>query len=526
MEEETFERTLDSGIKIFEEMLAEDKKSGTNVFSGENAFKLYDTYGFPVDLTNEMAREQGMDVDTDTFDSLMKEQKKLAREARKKLGDLAWAGIDLGLDNTPTEFTGYGKLVDNGTILALVRGDELTGTISEKDEGIVVLDKTPFYAEMGGQSADNGVISLGDSLFVVENVQKDKAGKFLHHGHMEKGTLHVDDTVEACVNSERRKSIMRAHSATHLMHAALREVLGTHVQQAGSYVAEDYLRFDFTHFEAVSSEELKQVAAKVNDVVLDGYDVVTEEMSIDDAKKKGAMALFGEKYSQNVRVVSMGDYSMELCGGTHVDNTAKIGSFRITSESSVASGVRRIEAVTGKRFLKEAEQVYRDTFTVAEIMKTKPADLMAKAHSLVDEIKNMSQQVDQMKDKMMSGDTERILFAAKNIGGIKVITITNSDLTPNDLRRMGDMIRDREPNAVAVLATIQGEKVSFVAVCGKEAVEKGIKAGELVKSVSAVAGGKGGGRPDSAMGGGTEVLKTDDALATVDNFVAEKLGIN
>ncbi len=525
-EEETFERTLDSGIKIFEEMLAEDKKSGTNVFSGENAFKLYDTYGFPVDLTNEMASEQGMDVDKQTFDALMKEQKKQAREARKKLGDLAWAGIDLGLDNTPTEFTGYDKLEDEGTILALVRGDEITGTIADQDEGIIVLDRTPFYAEMGGQSADNGVIKLGESLFVVENVQKDKAGKFLHHGHMEKGSFHVDDTVQACVNSERRKSIMRAHSATHLMHAALREVLGNHVQQAGSYVSEDYLRFDFTHFEAVSSDDLLQVVSRVNDVILDGFDVITEEMSIDDAKQKGAMALFGEKYSQNVRVVSMGDYSMELCGGTHVDNTSKIGSFRIISESSVASGVRRIEAITGKRFLKEAEHVYKVTQSVAEIMKTKPADLLTKAHSIVDEMKIMNQRVDQMKDKLMSGDAERIMFGAKNVGGIKVITITNSELTPNELRRMGDMIRDREPNSVAVLATVQDEKVSFVAVCGKDAVEKGIKAGELVKSVSAVAGGKGGGRPDSAMGGGTEVLKTDDALATVDDFVAEKLGIN
>ena len=524
-EEETFERTLDSGLKIFGDMMAEDKAAEKTVFSGENAFKLYDTYGFPIDLTIEMAEEQGLTVDKDTFDELMKEQKQMAREARKKLGDLAWAGIDLGLDNTPTVFSGYDKLEDEGDILALVNGEELSGTLTAGDEGIVVLDNTPFYAEMGGQSADKGIIQNGDAQFVVENVQKDKAGKFLHHGYMESGSLHVGDSVVAKVDAERRKAIMRAHSATHLMHAALREVLGNHVQQAGSYVSEDYLRFDFTHFEAVSSEDIIKVIHNVNDVILDGYPVVTEEMSIDEAKKKGAMALFGEKYSQNVRVVSMGDYSMELCGGTHVDNTSKIGPFRIVSESSVASGVRRIEAVTGKKYLDDAEMVYRRSLQVAEVMKTKPADLLGKAESFMEEMKVLRQSVDQMKEKMMSGDVERVLFAAKKVGDIKIITMTQPDSSPNDLRKMGDILRDRDPDVVAVLAAIQDQKVSFVAVCGKNAVEKGIKAGDLVKSVSAVAGGKGGGRPDSAMGGGTEVLKTDDALATVDDFVAEKLGL-
>ena len=524
-EEDTFERTLDSGLKIFGEMLAEVKNENTTIFSGENAFKLYDTYGFPIDLTVEMAEEQGLSVDKEKFNELMKEQKQMAREARKKLGDLAWAGIDLGLDNTPTAFTGYELLEDQCEVLAMVNGEELAGSLSADDEGIIVLDKTPFYAEMGGQTADKGWIRIDDAMFVVENVQKDKAGKFLHHGYMKNGTIHVGDVVTGTIDTERRKAVMRAHSATHLMHAALREVLGNHVQQAGSYVSEDYLRFDFTHFEAVSSNDIIQVIHKVNDVILDGYPVVTEEMSIDEAKEKGAMALFGEKYSQNVRVVSMGDYSMELCGGTHVDNTSKIGPFRIVSESSVASGVRRIEAVTGKKYLDEAEEVHRRSLQLADVLKTKPSDLLVKAESYMDEMKILRQNLDQMKEKMMSGDVERVLFAAKTVGDIKIITMTKPDSTPNDLRKMGDILRDRDPNVVAVMATIQDQKVSFVAVCGKNAVEKGIKAGDLVKSVSAIAGGKGGGRPDSAMGGGTQVLKTDDALATVDDFVAEKLGL-
>lgn len=524
-EEETFDRTLDSGLKIFAEMLQEAKKTGASVFPGVHAFKLYDTYGFPIDLTTEMAEEQGLSVDKITFDSLMLEQKKMAREARKKLGDLAWAGIELGLDNTPTVFTGYDKLTDEAEILALVCDEEVSGSLDEGNDGIVVLDHTPFYAEMGGQTADNGIIVLKDSLFTVENVQKDKAGKYLHHGHMEKGSFRVGDIVNANVNKERRAAVMRAHSATHLMHSALREVLGSHVQQAGSYVSEDYLRFDFTHFEAMSSEDIIRVIHKVNDVILDGYPVVTEEMSINDAKEKGAMALFGEKYSQNVRVVSMGDYSMELCGGTHVDNTSKIGPFRIVSESSVASGVRRIEAITGKKYLDDAEITHRKTLEIADVLKTKPSDLVDKTHSVVDEMKLLHMRLDQMKERIMAGDADRVLYAAKNVGGIKVITITNSEMSPNDLRKMGDILRDREPDAVAVLATIQDGKVTFVAICGSNAVSKGIKAGDLVRSISAIAGGKGGGRPDSAMGGGTEVLKTDDALAAVDDFVAEKLGI-
>jgi alanyl-tRNA synthetase len=524
-EEETFARTIDGGMKIFSDMMDAHKASGDAVFSGDDAFKLYDTYGFPIDLTVEMAEEQGMTVDHARFDELMDEQKNMAREARKALGDLAWAGIDLGLDNTPTKFTGYDHMTDAGTVLALVNGDELCSELSAGMEGIVVLDKTPLYAEMGGQVADHGTISKLGAVFEVTDVQKDKAGKFLHHGVMKSGSLKVDDAVEAAVDADRRKAIMRAHSATHLLQKALQEVLGDHVRQAGSYVDEDKLRFDFTHFSAVETDELMLVMSKVNDMILDGMDVDIKEMPIDEARKMGAMALFGEKYGDTVRVVNMGGKSIEFCGGTHVDNTAKVGPFRIVSESSVASGVRRIEAITGKEYLSEAETNNRRTMKVASMLKTTPTELLHRTEGFMNEMRDLRQNMDKLKDKLMSGDAERVLYAAKTIGGFKVLTITRSDLTPADLRKLGDFLRDREPNTVAVLATATEGKVQFVAVCGKNAVARGIKAGELVGAVSAVAGGKGGGKPDSAMGGGTDVLKTDDALAIVDDFVANKLGL-
>ncbi len=525
-EEQNFGKTIDAGMAIFTDLLNEHKEKGETVFSGADAFKLYDTYGFPLDLTIEMVEEQGMTVDEDGFKALMEEQRVRARKAREALGDLAWAGIDLGLDTTPTEFTGYDHSKDQGKILALVEGDEVCSELREGNTGVVVLDKTPFYAEMGGQVADQGTIRTETGLFRVKDVQKDKSGKFLHSGVLEEGTLTVEQTAEAEIDVERRKAILRAHSATHLLHAALREVLGDHVHQAGSLVEPDHLRFDFTHFSAVSPEELEQVWELCCNEILDGIDVNVAEMSQEEAKATGAQALFGEKYGDVVRVVSMGDASVELCGGTHVDNTAKIGSFRILSESSVASGVRRIEAITGKAFLNYDKSLNERLMRVAEILKVKPNALLEKAESHMAEMKAMRQNMEAMQDKLLTGDVERFLFAAKNIGGYHVITATRPDLDANQLRKMGDFLRDKDPKSVSVLATVAGEKVTFVASVGKEAVAAGVKAGDLVRSVSSVAGGKGGGKPDSAMGGGTQVLKTDDALAIVDDFVAEKIGTN
>ena len=524
-EEENFAKTIDAGMHIFSDLLAEHQAKGERVFSGADAFKLYDTYGFPIDLTREMVQEQDMTVDEDAFQNLMEQQRVRARKAREALGDLAWAGVDLGLDPTPTQFTGYDHTVDQGTILAIVCDGEVCSEIDEGKQGVLVLDCTPFYAEMGGQVADHGVIETDGALFQVTDVQKDKAGKFLHHGVMHSGHLQVEQTVTARIDTDRRKAIMRAHSATHLLQAALREVLGDHVHQAGSLVEPDRLRFDLTHFSAITPEELERVNEIVGDWILDGMDVTVSEMSMAQAKASGATALFSEKYGDVVRVVNMGGKSVELCGGTHVDNTAKIGPFRITGESSVASGVRRVEAITGKAYLREMEAVNRRMYAAAEVLHAKPADLIAKAKGFTAELKEARQNVERMKEKILHSDVDRFLYASKNIGGIKVITTTRTDLDAGDLRKLGDFLRDKDPDTVAVLATATESKVTFVAVCGKNAVAKGIRAGDLVRAVSAVTGGKGGGKPDSAMGGGSEVLKIDDALAIVDDFVADKLGL-
>ena len=524
-EEENFAKTIDAGMHIFSDLLAEHQAKGEQVFSGADAFKLYDTYGFPIDLTREMVQEQDMTVDEDAFQNLMEQQRVRARKAREALGDLAWAGVDLGLDPTPTQFTGHDHTVDQGTILAIVCDGEVCSEIDEGKQGVLVLDCTPFYAEMGGQVADHGVIETDGALFQVTDVQKDKAGKFLHHGVMHSGHLQVEQTVTARIDTDRRKAIMRAHSATHLLQAALREVLGDHVHQAGSLVEPDRLRFDLTHFSAITPEELERVNEIVGDWILDGMDVTVSEMSMAQAKASGATALFSEKYGDVVRVVNMGGKSIELCGGTHVDNTAKIGPFRITGESSVASGVRRVEAITGKAYLREMEAVNRRMYAAAEVLHAKPADLIAKAKGFTAELKEARQNVERMKEKILHSDVDRFLYASKNIGGIKVITTTRTDLDAGDLRKLGDFLRDKDPDTVAVLATATESKVTFVAVCGKNAVAKGIRAGDLVRAVSAVTGGKGGGKPDSAMGGGSEVLKIDDALAIVDDFVADKLGL-
>ena len=524
-EEENFAKTIDAGMHIFSDLLAEHQAKGERVFSGADAFKLYDTYGFPIDLTREMVQEQDMTVDEDAFQDLMEQQRVRARKAREALGDLAWAGVDLGLDPTPTQFTGYDHTADQGTILAIVCEGEVCSEIDEGKQGVLVLDCTPFYAEMGGQVADHGVIETDGALFQVTDVQKDKAGKFLHHGVMHSGHLQVEQTVTARIDTDRRKAIMRAHSATHLLQAALREVLGDHVHQAGSLVEPDRLRFDLTHFSAITPDELEQVNEIVSDWILDGMDVTVSETSMEQAKASGATALFSEKYGDVVRVVNMGGKSIELCGGTHVDNTAKIGPFRITGESSVASGVRRVEAITGKAYLREMEAVNRRMYAAAEVLHAKPADLIAKAKGFTAELKEARQSVERMKEKILHSDVDRFLYASKNIGGIKVITTTRTDLEAGDLRKLGDFLRDKDPDTVAVLATATESKVTFVAVCGKNAVAKGIRAGDLVRAVSAVTGGKGGGKPDSAMGGGSEVLKIDDALAIVDDFVAEKLGL-
>ena len=523
VEEENFARTIDGGMRIFADMLAEHKAKGEKQFSGADAFKLYDTYGFPMDLTMEMVEDEGMTLDQEAFAKLMQEQKVRAREARKSLGDLAWAGIDLGLDNTPTTFVGYDRYTCEARVLAVCVGDEVSGTIAGGEEGILVLDKTPFYAEMGGQVADHGVILVGNSRFEVSNVQKDKGGKYLHHGKMVKGSIKVDDVVAASIDVERRKAIMRAHSATHLLQKALQSVLGDHVHQAGSLVEPDRLRFDFTHYSAVTPEELARIDSIVQNAILEGYGVDTREMSIEDAKKLGAMALFSEKYGDTVRVVNMGDYSIELCGGTHLDNTAKVGPFRIESEGSVASGVRRIEAITGKLCLADMEKNRELIYGACSVLKAKPTELADRLQAQLEEIKGLKRAVEKFKAREAAGEAERYLYAAKSIGGLHVLTTTIPNADAAKLRQMGDMLRDKASDVVAVLSTVNDGKITFLAVCGKDAIAKGVKAGDLVKKVCGCCGGSGGGKPDSAMGGGKDILKLDDALAQVDDFVASKV---
>ena len=524
-EEENFARTIDGGIRIYNEMLAGHKERGETVFSGADAFKLYDTFGFPIDLTAEMAAEAGMTVDEDAFKALMTEQKERAREARKALGDLGWAGVEFGKDMPATEFMGYDHdTVEGAKVLAIVVEGEQAEEIVSGMDAMVVLDKTPFYAEMGGQVADHGVLTAEGVVFTVSDVQKNKGGKFMHYGKLAGGSLSVGDTVTAAIDTERRAAIRRAHSATHLLDAALTKVLGDHVHQAGSLVEPDRLRFDFTHFEAITPDELNRVEDMVNDAILEGMDITTEELPIAEAKARGAVATFGEKYGQTVRVVTMGDFSMELCGGTHLNNTAKAGPFRIKSESSVASGVRRIEATTGKATLEEMRHSRGMLTRAAQFFKSAPETLVERLEQQAAEMKTLRQALEKFKSEASMGEAKQILASAKTVDGLHIITGTRQGVDAAALRVMGDFLRDKDPAVVGVLASVQGEKVTFLAVCGKEAVARGVKAGDLVKAVSAICGGKGGGKPDSAMGGGTELLKVDDALAAVDDFVAEKLG--
>ncbi|WP_337363072.1 alanine--tRNA ligase, partial [Vescimonas sp.] len=523
-EEENFGRTIDGGMKIFSDLLAEHKQKLEKIFSGADAFRLYDTFGFPIDLTMEMAADEGLSVDENAFQKLMKEQKERAREARKALGDLGWAGVEFGKDVPATEFVGYDHSECDAKIVAIVADEELREEVAAGAEAVVVLDQSPFYAEMGGQVADHGTITADGVVFTVTDVQKNKGGKFMHYGCLAQGVLHVGDTVHAAIDMERRKAIQRAHSTTHLLDAALKKVLGDHVHQAGSLVEPDRLRFDFTHFEAISPEELRQVEELVNDAVLEGYPVVTEVLPIEEAKKKGAVAMFGEKYGETVRVVEMSDFSVEFCGGTHVDNTAKAGPFRIKSESSVASGVRRIEATCGKLSLKAMESSQGVLSRAAQFLKTAPSGLLERMEQQANEMKQLRQALEKFKAEASLGEARQFLASAKTVKDLHVLATTRNGVDTAELRTMGDFLRDKDPKAVAVIASINGEKITFLAVCGKEAVARGIKAGDLVRHVSAICGGKGGGKPDSAMGGGSDPLKVDDALASVDDFVSEKLG--
>ena len=525
IEENSFYKTIDKGMEILKEDMEEMKAAGETVMSGEKSFRLYDTFGFPIDLTVEMVEDEGMTLDRKAFDHEMQEQKTRAREARKALGDLGWAGVEFGKDIPSTEFVGYDHdSVDDAKVVALVVEGEQAEAMMSGVEGIIVLDKTPFYAEMGGQIGDTGVIRCGEAVFEVTDVQKNKGGKFMHTGKVIHGSFQLGDTVTASIDVERRMAIRRGHTATHLLDAALKAVLGDHVHQAGSLVEPDRLRFDFTHFESITPEQLLAVDTFVNDAILRGIPVVTEVLPIEEAKKKGAVAMFGEKYGDVVRVVEMGDVSMEFCGGTHLDNTAKVGLFRIKSEGSVASGVRRIEAITGKQTLEELRSGQEKLIRAAQLLKTTSNELESRIGGMLSEMKEIKSQLEKFKEQASLGEARTFLTSAKEVKGLKLVTAQRDGMDANALRKLGDFLRDKEPKIVGVLASVKDGKVTLLAVCGKEAVASGVKAGDIIKAIAPICGGKGGGKPDSAMGGGTEVSKVDDALAAVDDLILSKLG--
>ena len=526
MEEARFDATIDAGLAILNDRIAAVRERGDTELPAADAFQLYDTYGFPIDLTLEILDEQGMTTDRAGFDALMDEQRKRAREDRKKMGDLGWVSENLGLDKSiKTRFDGYTVFEEQATVLALVTNGELSGSAAAGEKVTVVLDHTPFYAESGGQVPDHGTLESAKGAIVdITDVQKTKDGKFLHSGTVRTGVLAVEDTVNAKIDLARRQAIARSHTATHLLQKALRTVLGDHVEQAGSYTDADHVRFDFTHFAALTHDELSRVEEMVNDVILSGMPVTTEEMPIDEAKKRGAMALFGEKYGDRVRVVQAGDFSIELCGGTHLTNTAQAGIFKIAGEVSVAAGVRRIEAITGKgvlNFLNEKQQLLLDA---AKALKTSPAELAQRAEQVLVEMRDLSKNVDKLSAKLANMQLVDLFNLSRDVQGVNVIATKLDDVSMDTLRQMGDSIKERAPKMVAVLSTVSGGKVNLLCVCGAEAVKLGAHAGKIIKAVASICAGGGGGRPDSATAGGKNPDKLEQALEAVNNIVAEQLG--
>ena len=522
VEEERFDATVDAGLSILHDMIEKAKNAGSKELPAADAFKLHDTYGFPIDLTIEILEEQGMSTDRDGFDALIQEQKERSREDRKRMGDVGWASEDLGLDKSlKTEFCGYTQLEAEGNVLALVSEGESTDAVRAGSKVTVVLDKTPFYAEMGGQVPDYGTMSHGDCEIEITNVQKNGDGRiYLHSGVVKSGVVSRGDTLVCKVDKERRQAICRSHTATHLLQEALRQVLGSHVEQAGSYTDADHVRFDFTHFAAMTPEEISKVESIVNNIILEGLEVRTDEMPIEEAKKLGAMALFGEKYGDIVRVVRAGDVSIEFCGGTHLDNTAKAGMFKIVSEASVAAGVRRIEALTGRKFLELFEERQKTLNDTAAALKTTPTDLVQRADQVVEEIRGLTRNVDSLNSKIAEMKLSELLNAAEDVNGVSVIAAKLDD-TPEVMRSIGDILKERNANGVAVLATVTGEsKIQLLCVAGKDAVKAGAHAGKIIKEVAKLCGGGGGGRPDSASAGGKKPEKLDEALQAVCSVVA------
>lgn len=522
-EEERFDATIDNGLVVLKSYIKDAQDKKLDSLSGEEAFKLHDTYGFPLDLTVEIAEENNLKVDVDGFNKCMEEQKQTARENRKD--GSSWDGADsfeIDVDK-PTEFIGYDTLEADGKILAIVTEGEASNEISKGENGIIVTDKTPFYAEMGGQVGDKGKITNGDSNIKVTDTTKDGNGLYYHHVEVTDGKFTVGDTVKLSVCEKCRRAIERNHSATHLLHKALKEVLGDHVAQAGSLVTPERLRFDFTHFEAMTKDELSEAEKKVNEAILSALPVTIKELPIDEAKKLGAEAQFGEKYGAVVRVVSMGDYSIEFCGGCHLKNTAQAGLFKILSEGGVASGVRRIEAVTGMGVYEYIKSKDSTIEAIAKNLKSNESDVVKKSEIVMEELKNANKELESINAKLASEKAGSVMSNAVKIGDIDLIAARMDGQTADSLKTMADDIKAKNENAVIAFAAQTDGKITFVVMAAKNAVAKGVHSGKIIKEISAIAGGSGGGKPDMAQGGGKDASKIDEALAAVTDVLKGQL---
>ena len=516
VEEENFTRTIDQGFELLNQLIDDDTKE----ISGEDAFKLNDTFGFPIDLTREIAAESGIKVNVERFKELLAEQKKRSRKARKNAGAEAWVSDSTDLsDINSTAFVGYTENECDSDVLAIIKDGERVDMISEGENAIVITEKTPFYAESGGQVGDTGTIFNDNCETEVDNTTKDANGIFLHAVTVKSGALTVGDKVNLKIDVDRRKAIMRNHTAAHLLQAALRQVLGTHVEQAGQLVSDEIVRFDFTHFEAMTAQELIEVEKLVNEKILEGLTVTIEELPIEEAKKRGAMALFGEKYGDVVRVVSAGDFSVELCGGTHMDNTAKLGLFKIRQEGSVAAGVRRIEALTGLNVMNYINKAVAIIGRTAMVLKINDAKKLAEsAEKVAEELKEKEKKIESLNGKLARSQVDGILAGLENIGGVDVVS-SFVGVDSSQIREVADMCADKNENCVIVLACLNGVKGTFACRVGKEAIAKGLNAGKIVKAVAQVTGGNGGGKPDMAMAGAKDITKMDEALAAVDEII-------
>jgi len=515
IEEEKFNETLDQGVEILNSYINELKENNEKVLSGEKAFKLYDTYGFPMDLTKEILEEQGFEIDEDGFQKEMEAQRQRARADRGAMEDESWKEDPLSTldESIASTFDGYENLNVCGNVTAIVKGDNVTNTICEGEKAIVVLNETAFYAEGGGQAGDIGTLENKDAIFEVVDTKKGANNTIKHIGFVKKGKINVNDKLESKVNKEIRMDCARNHTATHLLHEALKEVLGDHVNQAGSLVTPERLRFDVTHFEPISKEELKLVEEKVNIAILDALDINCEIMNIKDAKEKGAMALFGEKYGNEVRVVSMGNYSVELCGGTHLNNTSQVGLFKILSEGGVAAGVRRIEAITGKavyKYLTNRDTVIND---ICIALKTKEDNLVQRAHTLVEENKSLTKELQDAKTKLNLQSVDALLDSKVDVSGVSLLCAKFEGIDMNSLKETADSLRDKVGSGVVVLSNVVDNKVNFVVTATNDVIEKGIHSGNIVREVAKIANGKGGGRPNMAQAGATDISKVDEALS-------------